>query len=162
MMIFGFMFTFPQTSEFISSLCKATHVEIFQYRFTPGLTQKCSAGEEWWLVQHQASAELSQRCVEIFFILLAFGVNSNYSSQNLLFIHNFKLLRDRDTDVLRWVEVREITTPGQPFPSTLPKHLMRRPVVLQSYKRLFCPGAKNEDIRSHIYERERAVWRTDA
>lgn len=40
MMIFAFMFTFTQTSEFNSSVCKTTHVEIFQYRFTPGLTQR--------------------------------------------------------------------------------------------------------------------------
>lgn len=66
-MMFAFMFTFTQTSDFNSALCKTTHVEIFQYRFTPGLTQR----QMLFLLNmsravtssHRASAELSQWCI---------------------------------------------------------------------------------------------------
>lgn len=74
MMIFAFMFTFTQTSEFNSSVCKTTHVEIFQYRFTPGLTQRkmlflCNM-RRVVISAHRASAELSPWCIYTLFILL--------------------------------------------------------------------------------------------
>lgn len=65
-MIFAFMFTFTQTSEFNSSLCKTTHV-VFQYQFTPGLTQRKMLFlfnmRRVVISSHRASAELSQWCI---------------------------------------------------------------------------------------------------